>query len=331
MTTTGLSLESVHEEAALYEESRQYGAVFLQRPQESMFRISKLFTRLVPITTIGSNFSGILSGFFSYVCTGYGHDSRRWIDSSPRLSEQASALVADLIGEESEQTRCNYLPLIVMQSVLCEIELQRILVEPARIISEDIMAAQREENRSFNLEAMDAWAERQVPATLGITCMVVCGLRWGLKQRRAAVGDFVASKFKEDYIPIITSGNLSLALDEIRTKFRNASCHGRKTQYANAEYKRLGQLVFGANSVTAWSRIQNQLKIDPGLAVLHNHLSLRRSERVELDAFVSRDGYIKCPCCDRYFSIRGTKNWDGTRHLACGAPLNLVKDDDHLH
>ena len=313
----GISLNSIVEEAALYEEAVRYGVVacYAMLPPALKHSIMGLFRE-----GWSRDVGGKLLAFVRALSCHNG----RWIDSSPKLSEEETGLIDEIIRAESESGRRNYFPLILMHSVFCEVELQRLLLAPARAISGDLIEAQVAEKPSFNVTAMEAWSQGNIPGTLGITGMVVCALRWGLRQRRPAIKDWVQSQFVPAYQAIISNRALSQAIEVIRGNFRNPACHGEVIQYSKADYEHLAKLVVGTDSVAAWRRSNTGFSMNAGEAVLHNHLVLKRRENSDMETKVSSDGFARCPWCRTWFPVARKTAWDGARHVPCGAPLRLV-------
>jgi hypothetical protein len=158
--------------------------------------------------------------------------------------------------------------------LILESETDRLLTSPARVVAGELVESLRRDRRDHRqADILRAWAERQVPATIGVASLILLALRRGCESEDHPLARFLSSHFRPRYAELLMSKKLGRSLDRIREGFRNPACHGTCT-FDRDQYAAFVRLMVGNDRFDAWHVAgPHSPDLDAEAGFLHDHLS----------------------------------------------------------
>lgn len=177
----------------------------------------------------------------------------------------------------------DYGMLINSACVMMEAELNKILIEPAKKISGELITPlQNIRKYHSQYDLLNRWASGEIKTTIGIGILVLLALRKGLEQNNNFLLTFLKSIVSDAFIEGISNKSLGSCLETIRNEFRNPSCHGVRV-FNETDYLRFVDLMVSNSDFKSWdsSGMKNNIGKKDGLsAKIRNFYSKRERHTV---------------------------------------------------
>ena len=191
------------------------------------------------------------------------------------LDEHCTELV-DILMTFERLSLGNAHPEVMYCTILVEVGLAKIHRVPQPEVLSAIIGAQKQHKKNYNTETMEKWADGTIQTTFGVLIMLLCGIRWALRQKSSVVSQFIEERFQAPYRSIVSDSGLTKSLETIRKDYRNPAHHGGRVKFARSEVEQLMLLSTGCKRVSDWLKKQDIRPFGPDIGVLHNHLILSR-------------------------------------------------------